>query len=80
MYQNSGVRIDAYDVTCEDKDMYYDQIQEIWEFDFHGFKIPLFYCNKVDAHKSVINDMYEFITLTLTVTNTSRGLSCSQNT
>jgi hypothetical protein len=29
MHQNSGVRVDAYDVTDQDKNMYYDQIQEI---------------------------------------------------
>jgi hypothetical protein len=45
MYQNSGVRVDAYDVTGQDKNMYYGQIQEIWELDFHSFKIPLFCCN-----------------------------------
>jgi hypothetical protein len=28
-YQNSGVRVDAYDVIDEDKNMYYSQIQEI---------------------------------------------------
>jgi hypothetical protein len=42
MYQNSGVHVDAYDVMGQDKNMYYGQIQEIWELDFHGFKIPLF--------------------------------------
>jgi hypothetical protein len=42
MYQNSGVHIDAYNVTRQDKNMYYSQIQEIWELDFHGFKIPIF--------------------------------------
>jgi hypothetical protein len=36
-YQNSGVRVDAYDVMGEDKSMYYGQIQEIWELDFHSF-------------------------------------------
>jgi hypothetical protein len=44
-YQNSGVRVDSYDVTGQDKNMYYGQIQEIWEFDFHCFKIPLFRWN-----------------------------------
>jgi hypothetical protein len=44
-YQNSGVRVDAYDVMGEGKSMYYNQIQEIWELDFHGFQIPLFCCN-----------------------------------
>jgi hypothetical protein len=44
-YQNSGVHVDAYDVTGQDKNMYYSQIQEIWELDFHSFKIPLFHYN-----------------------------------
>jgi hypothetical protein len=47
-YQNSGVCVDAYDVMDEDKNMYYGQIQEIWELDFHGFHIPLFCCNWID--------------------------------
>jgi hypothetical protein len=34
MYQNSGVRVDAYDVTSQDKNMYYGQIQEIWVLAF----------------------------------------------
>jgi hypothetical protein len=55
-HQNSGVRVDAYDVTDQDKNMYYGQIQEIWELDFHGFKIPLFCCNWVDAIKGVVQD------------------------
>jgi hypothetical protein len=44
-YENSGVRVDAHDITGQDKNMYYAQIQEIWELDFHSFKIPLFRCN-----------------------------------
>jgi hypothetical protein len=60
-YQNSGARVDAYDVMGKDKSMYYGQIKEIWELDFHGFKIPLFYCNWVDANKGVVNDKYRFI-------------------
>jgi hypothetical protein len=53
-HQNSGVRVDAYDVTGQDKNTYYSQIQEIWELDFHSFKIPLFYCNWVDAINGVV--------------------------
>jgi hypothetical protein len=45
--------------------MYYGQIQEIWELDFHGFKIPLFHCNWVDAIKVVVQDMYGFISVDL---------------
>jgi hypothetical protein len=29
VYQNSGVRVDVYDVMSQDKSMYYGQIQEI---------------------------------------------------
>jgi hypothetical protein len=64
-YQNSGVCVDAYDATCQDKNMYYGQIQEIWELDFHGFKIPLFRCNWVDGIKSVVQDKYGFISVDL---------------
>jgi hypothetical protein len=65
MYQNSGVCVDGYDVTGQDKNMYYDQIQEIWEFDFHGFKIPLFCYNWDDAIKGTIQDKYGFISIDL---------------
>jgi hypothetical protein len=51
MYRNSHVRVDTYDVTGGDRSIYYDQIQEIWELDFHGFKIPLLCYNWVDAIK-----------------------------
>jgi hypothetical protein len=65
MYQNDVVRGGAYDVTGQDKNMYYSQIQEIWELDFHGFKIPLFCCNWVDAIKGVVHDKYMFISIDL---------------
>jgi hypothetical protein len=64
-YQNSGVRVDADDVTGQDKSMYYGQIQEIWELDFHGFKIPLFLCNWVRAIMGVVKDKYWFISVDL---------------
>jgi hypothetical protein len=44
----------------QDKNMYYGQIQEIWELDFQGFKIPLFCCNWVDGIKGVVQDKYGF--------------------
>jgi hypothetical protein len=64
-YQNSGVRVDADDVTGQDKSMYYGQIQEIWELDFHGFMIPLFLCNWVRAIMGVVKDKYGFISVDL---------------
>jgi hypothetical protein len=63
IYQNSGLRVDAYDVTGQDKNMYYGQIQEIWELEFYGFRIPLFCYNWVDAIKGVIQDKYKFISI-----------------
>jgi hypothetical protein len=64
-YQNSGVRIDVYDATGQDKNICYGQIQEICELDFHGFKIPLFCCNWVDGIKGVVQDKYRFISVDL---------------
>jgi hypothetical protein len=43
--------------------MYYVQIHEIRELDFHGFKIPLFHCNWVDAVKGVVKDKCGFISI-----------------
>jgi hypothetical protein len=45
--------------------MYYGEIQENWELDFHGFKIPLFCCNWVHGIKSVVQDKYGFISIDL---------------
>jgi hypothetical protein len=64
-YQNSGVRVDSYEAMGQDKNMYYGQIQDIWEFDSHGFKIPLFRCNWVDAIRGVVQDKYGFISVDL---------------
>jgi hypothetical protein len=64
-YQNSGVCVDAYDVTGQDKNMFYGQIQEIWELDFRGSKIPCFCCNWVDAIMSAVKDKYGLISIDL---------------
>jgi hypothetical protein len=45
--------------------MYYGQIQEISELDFHGFKIPLLRCTWVDGIKGVVQDKYGFISVDL---------------
>jgi hypothetical protein len=50
----------------KNKSKYYDQIQEIWELDFHGFKIPLFHCNWDDAVNGFVKDKnYGFISIDL---------------
>jgi hypothetical protein len=45
--------------------MYFGQIQEIWELDFHSFKIPIFRCNWVDEIKGIVQYKYEFISVDL---------------
>jgi hypothetical protein len=57
--------VDAYNVTGQDKNIYYGQIQEIWQLDFHGFKIPFFCCKWIDAIKGVVQNMYRFISADL---------------
>ncbi|XP_076937014.1 uncharacterized protein LOC143604403 [Bidens hawaiensis] len=42
------------------KDSYYGVIQEIWELDYHDFKIPLFRCKWVNNRISVQVDKYGF--------------------
>jgi hypothetical protein len=47
------------------KNLYYGQIQEIWELDFHSFKISLFWCTWADGIKGVVQDKYGFISVDL---------------
>ena len=49
MYQNSVVRVDAFDSKMQ-KTTYYGQIEEIWELLYLGFKVPIF---GVDGFKEV---------------------------
>ncbi|XP_076941291.1 uncharacterized protein LOC143610795 [Bidens hawaiensis] len=42
------------------KDSYYGVIQEIWELDYHDFKIPLFRCKWVNNRTGVQVDKYGF--------------------
>ena len=39
-YQNSGVTMESY--TGNDKDRYYERIEEIWELSYAGEKVPMF--------------------------------------
>jgi hypothetical protein len=56
--------------------MYYGQIEEIWELDFHGLKIPLFYCNWIDVIKGVVKDKYWFISIDLNRQGKGRSILC----
>jgi len=46
VYQNSAVRVDAFDSKMQ-KIAYYGQIEEIWELLYAGFKVPVFRCRWV---------------------------------
>jgi hypothetical protein len=48
----------------KDKNIYYG-LQEICKLDFHGFKIPLFRYNWLDAIKGIVKYKYGFITVDL---------------
>jgi hypothetical protein len=68
IYQNSGVRIDAFDSNDMQKDAYYGQIEEIWELTYpglkdHSFKIPIFRCRWVQGTRGVTKDNYGFTTV-----------------
>ena len=39
-YQNSGVTMESY--TGNEKDRYYERIEEIWELSYAGEKVPMF--------------------------------------
>ena len=55
IYQNSGVRIDAYDNNMQ-KAPYYGQIEEIWELNYLEFKVALFKCRWVQESQGVTRD------------------------
>jgi hypothetical protein len=52
-------------LRAKEKNMYYSQIQEIWELDFHDFKISLFRYNWVGATRGVVQHKYGFISVDL---------------
>jgi len=62
-YQNSGVRVDAYDAKGELRP-YYGQINEIWELDYGVFKVALSHCSWVNE-KGVVKDKYRFTSVDL---------------
>jgi hypothetical protein len=70
-YQNSGVHIDAYNATGQDKNMYYDQIQEIWELTFIVSRFPFFIAPGL--MKSMV--LYKTSTYSLALTLTIKDIS-----
>jgi hypothetical protein len=57
-YQNSGVRIDAIDISGKDI-TYYCFVEEIWELEYgENILFPLFWCQCVKHPNGVIDDNY----------------------
>jgi hypothetical protein len=67
VYQNSGVRVVAFDSTEVQKDAYYGQIEEIWELTYPGVKAPvkvaIFRCRWVKGKRGITKDKYGFTTV-----------------
>ena len=64
IYQNSGVRIDAYDNNMQ-KAPYYGQIEEIWELNYLGFRVAVFKCRWVQGSQGVTRDKKGFVSVDL---------------
>ena len=47
-YQNSGVRIEVVD-NDDEKIAYYEQIEDIWEFNYSDFKVLVLRCRSVQG-------------------------------
>ena len=54
--QNSGVRCDALDPETGDENMFFGNVDAIWELDYGTFQVPMFRCQWVeDKHVTVDN-------------------------
>jgi hypothetical protein len=73
VYQNSGVHVravvdDSHDDDDTVTDTYYGQIEEIWELDYVGLKVALFWCRWVTNEKRAVSkDKYGYVSLDLWV-------------
>jgi hypothetical protein len=72
IYQNSGVCVRAVvdDSHDDDDDMetdtYYGQKEEIWELDYVGLKVALFWCRWVtNGKRAVRKDKYGYVSVDL---------------
>ena len=73
IYQNSGVRVravvdDSHDDDDMETDTYYGQIEEIWELDYVGLKVALFWFRWVtNGKRAVSKDKYGYVSVDLRV-------------
>jgi hypothetical protein len=74
VYQNSGVRVwaivhDSHDDDDDtETDTYYGQIEEMWELDYVGLKVALFWCRWViNGKRAVSKDRYGYVSVDLRV-------------
>jgi hypothetical protein len=74
VYPNSGVRVRAVvdgshdDDDDTETDTYYGQIEKIWELDYVGLNVALFWCIWVTNGKRVVSkDKYGYVSVDLRV-------------
>jgi hypothetical protein len=73
VYKNSGVRVRAvvdnnHDYDDTETDTCYGQIEEIWELDYVGLYVALFWCRWVTNGKRVVSkDKYRYVSVDLWV-------------
>jgi hypothetical protein len=72
VYQNSSVRvravIDEDDDDDTETDTYYGQIEEIWEVEYVGLNLTLFWCRWVtNGKRAVSKDKYGYVSVDLRV-------------
>jgi hypothetical protein len=75
-YQGYDINGYMFYTEQQDKNMYYVQIQEIWELDFHGFKIPLFRSPGLMESRVLYKTSTGSLALTLTIKDVSQSLLC----
>jgi hypothetical protein len=63
-------------LRAKTKNMYYGQIQEIWELDFHDFKIRFSVATGLMQSRVLYKTSTGSLPLTLTIKDISQCLSC----
>jgi hypothetical protein len=75
-YQNSGLRVDAYDAMGQVKNMYYGQIQEIWDLTFKVSRFIFSVATGLMQSSVLYKTSTGSLALTLTIKDISQSVSC----
>jgi hypothetical protein len=75
-YQNSGLCVDAYDAMGQVKNMYYGQIQEIWDLTFKVSRFIFSVATGLMQSSVLYKTSTGSLALTLTIKDISQSVSC----